>query len=64
MFLYSCTIYISVAHEVKALPVHAMNENAGVIVYLHCLLTMIIGDEWSLSLSLARARAHTHTKSF
>jgi hypothetical protein len=30
--LYFCTVQISVAHEVEALPVHAMNENAGVNV--------------------------------
>jgi len=32
IFLYCCTIQISVAHEVKTFPVHAMNENAGVNV--------------------------------
>jgi hypothetical protein len=33
--------------EIKAVPVHAMNENAGLNVQLHCLLTVTIeGDEW------------------
>jgi hypothetical protein len=31
----------------KAVPVHAMNENVEVNVWLHCLLSIILeGDEW------------------
>jgi hypothetical protein len=33
--------------EVKVVPVHAMNENVGVNVWLHCLQSITLeGDEW------------------